>query len=301
MKLRETIKSTLGLANNPTIAPPSPESEKGRRDTNPTCALVKGILPEKEQELIERVSPQNTLLTQQLTAPQRFISTPNLTVFFIPFNPPPYHFVTTLKGFIFLDESDRETEELVENIVGETLFPNDNKLETGSTIRRFIAKNKDNIPALIQDIETTLRYLRSSIEVKCLNLVKKEDIGMGEGQSHPAWNVYIYPPSKNNAALREWRTTIQNTTFATDSNKAGKTFKLFRCAICRSIDHPGGMCPYPSQQGWIPPTPTVIDEILNANNPPRVNREARPNTRGRSAGPNGRGRNATGNRNASRT
>lgn len=57
-KLRELIKSTLSLTNNPTIAPPSPETDRGKRDTNPVCALVKGIRPEEIQELLDRVSPK---------------------------------------------------------------------------------------------------------------------------------------------------------------------------------------------------------------------------------------------------
>jgi len=54
-KLCKIIRTTLNLANNPTIAPPSLETDRGRKDANPVCALIKGILPEKEQELINQV------------------------------------------------------------------------------------------------------------------------------------------------------------------------------------------------------------------------------------------------------
>ena len=180
----------------------------------------------------------------------------DLTVFFVPFDPPPYNFVTTHKGFIFLDESDKQSEQKVTEIVRNVLFPNE-KSDTGFAIRRIVANHKDNIPTPINNIETAIRYLRNSVKIKHLNLVKKEDIGTGEVLSHPAWNLYISPPSTNNAALREWRLLIQRTVFVTDTYGAGKTYRLFKCSICRSIDHPGGMCPYPAQQGWTPATPTA--------------------------------------------
>jgi hypothetical protein len=59
-KLRNLIVSTLNLNANPIIAPPTPETNEGRRDPNPVCSLIKGILPEKAQELITRVRYRST-------------------------------------------------------------------------------------------------------------------------------------------------------------------------------------------------------------------------------------------------
>lgn len=223
-----------------------------------------------------------------------------MTTFFVPFSPPPFHFVTTLKGFIFLNESDKESEQKVTEIVCDTLFPTD-KSDTGLAIRRIVASHKDNIPTPINNIETAICFLRSSVRIKHLNLVKKEDIGTGEGSSHPAWNLYIFPPTTNNITLREWRTLIQRTTFVTNTNRAGKTLRLFKCSICRSIDHPGGTCPYPTQRGWTPPTPTTSPTLVDLLNPPQPSNE-QPNARngnrgrGRTGNIRGRGQRAAGNR-----
>lgn len=54
-KLRDTITKMLNLPAPPTIAPPSPDQDRGRRDGNPVCALIKDILPEQDQDLITRV------------------------------------------------------------------------------------------------------------------------------------------------------------------------------------------------------------------------------------------------------
>ena len=56
MKLREAIKSALDITTNPTVAVPIPDTAGNRKDFPPFCALVKGITPEKAQELIKRVS-----------------------------------------------------------------------------------------------------------------------------------------------------------------------------------------------------------------------------------------------------
>jgi hypothetical protein len=227
-------------------------------------------------------------------------------VFFIPFTPPPFHFVTTLKGFVFLDENERQTEDGVAKIVKDTLFPAVSNSNISASIRRIIANYNDNIPlsAPSNTIDILLRYLRKSLVVERLNLVKKEDIGTGVGQSHPAWNVYIYPPTRNAPTLREWRAVIQETTFVTEDNDAGKTYKIFNCTICRSINHPSGMCPYPTQDGWIPlpadNSPT-LNNLLNTTN--RDNRDNRNGNRGRGSTPNNRGRtqNIANNRGAPRT
>jgi hypothetical protein len=67
-KLREMIKSSLGITTFPTIAAPIPIEEGGKKDDPPLCSLVKGILPEKAQELLDKASnatpnPPNPRLT----------------------------------------------------------------------------------------------------------------------------------------------------------------------------------------------------------------------------------------------
>ena len=212
---------------------------------------------------------------------------------FIPFDPPPSSFVTTLKGFVFLHGSDTRTEAAVTEIVANALFSDDNNPELPTRVRRFIANHRDNIPHDIINIEDALRYVRTSIAVKRLNLVKRDDVNTGGGESHPAWNIYIFPPTTEQTALREWREIIRRTTFITDTNEAGHSARLFNCSVCRSEDHPTGMCPYPTQRGWTAPGPAnspaleaVLNSTQNSHNGRGTNRGGRgsqPNTRGRSA------------------
>ena len=215
---------------------------------------------------------------------------------FIPFTPPPSSFATTLRGFIFLDKTDPQTEAEVSDIVANTLFTIEESTETTRLVKRFLVSHRDNLPLVISRLEDAMRYLRKSISVHRFDLVKKEDIGTGEGRKQPVWNIYIFPPTKDHGALRNWKRFIQGITFVTDSNGAGKTTKIFCCTVCRSEDHPGGMCPYPSQEGWISPPPAhspALDSILNQPDPLQKNRTPAARGRGapshRSRGHNGRG------------
>jgi hypothetical protein len=54
-QLHDIIKSSIGTEVLPTVTPPIPILEGGRKDGPPLCALVKDILPEKAQELLEKV------------------------------------------------------------------------------------------------------------------------------------------------------------------------------------------------------------------------------------------------------
>ena len=58
-KLRNDIKSTLGINTNPIVAVPIPEIGKTKKDTPPFCTLVKGITPEQARELVTRVRPNH--------------------------------------------------------------------------------------------------------------------------------------------------------------------------------------------------------------------------------------------------
>lgn len=268
-KLRDIIQNTLGSGPSPIIAAPIPEVERGRRDGSPVCSLVRGILPDKVQLLIN----------------MRFISTATLSVFFIPYSPPPYQFVTTLKGFMFFDEKEKESEKEVREIVGEALFSMTTSSDSTKTIRRFLGRHQDNIPKPIESMETTLRYLRSSIVIRRFNLLKKEDVGTGAGESYPAWNVYIQPPTTIPSALDEWRAAIQSFTFVTKEDGAGRTYKIFKCTVCRSSDHPGGLCPYPPHPKWASPTTTTSLAAESLLNPPQQQNDNRnPATRGRGRG-----------------
>jgi len=299
IQLRKLIQDFLMTTKTPIIATPVPDNEKAKKEDPPFCALVRGLPQEHIDELVNKVShttylppPENTP-----TPPQRFLSSAEITIFIIPYDPAPSSFVTTLKGFLFVDENDIQSETAVSQIVTSTIFSDDGSSDLPNTIRRFVARNRDNIEDTIVNIDDALRFIRSSIRVKRLNLLKKDDIDTGLGKPSPVWNIYLFPPTTDQIAIREWRDIIRKTKFVTDVNNAGRTVKLFNCTVCHSEDHPAGMCPYPAQPGWTapPPIPNAIPPaVATTSNPVQHTNDARTTTRrGRGGQSNTRSRNAS--------
>ena len=298
LQIRELIKGFLKTTTKPIIAIPVPASDGGKKEDPPFCALVRGLSQEQSDELVKKVMshdkpthPKREILTHH----QRFLSSAELTIFITPFDPPPSSFVTTLKSFLFIDENDAQSEAAVAQIVTNAMFTDDGSSDLPNTIRRFIAKNRDNIESAIINIDDALRFIRSSIRVKRLNLLKKDDIDTGLGKPSPAWNIYFYPPTTNQTAIREWRDIIRRTKFVTDVNREGRTVKIFNCSVCHSEDHPAGMCPYPTQPDWAPPaTTTTTPPVPTASTHVQPNDDARTTTRrGRSGQSSTRGRTAS--------
>ena len=248
----DMIKTALELDSPPSIAPPIAETPNSRRDDPPFCALV--------TEISEATA---TILTLR-----KFISTPDLSLFFVPFSPTPSMFITTLKGFLFPRESKTESENEVKSIISKALFDDGESSQLAAGTKRLLStpNHRNNIPSpLNNSVQESSRFLKASIVIRRLDLVKKEDIGFDEAKGHPAWNVYIAPPTKDHNAFRKWVDLIRSVRFITKGNSAGTTKKIFTCSICRSKDHPGGMCPFPSTQGWStpsPPCPSPIEDII---------------------------------------
>ena len=251
LKIGDIIKTALSLSEPPAIAPPIPESLITRKDAPPYCALITGISLTTAEELISR----------------KFISTPDVSLFLIPFAPDPSMFITTLKGFLFPRESKPTTKNEVKNIFIRTIFDGGEDSHITVTTKRMLANFRDNIPQpLNTSVQEAIRFLKATVVVRRFDLVKKEDIGIGESRGHPAWNVYIAPPTKDHETFRKWVDHIRQVRFITKGNGPGQTRKIFSCNICRSEDHPGGMCPFPTATGWhAPPPPRVspVDDIIN--------------------------------------
>ena len=147
---------------------------------------------------------------------------------YIPFTPPPSLFTTTLRGFVFFDETDQQTKSEVQNIVANTLFKSGESSETTRAVKRFLVNKRDNLPAIITNLEDAIRFLQKSVSIHCFDLVKK-DIGTGEGKKQLVWNVYIFPPTKDHRALQEWKDFIQRIMFVTEPIQL--LFHLWCCVI----------------------------------------------------------------------
>jgi len=272
--LRKGIKEALGLSDHPIVAPPTPAVHRSKREAAPLCAMISGLTQEKAKALIAK----------------RFLSFKEFTVVFSPFEPPPFTFATTLKGFVFLDlEPDLTTQE-VHRIVTATLFEGGGESETTMQVKRFLTTNRDGIPNTFRTMDDLVKYLQITLTVERLDLVSRDFVGTGEGKTHPAWNIYIQPPTLLSEGMREWRSLIRSMKFVTLANGSGATGRLFRCTICQSENHPAGMCRLPDQVGWIKPAPQTSEALSSILNPTTSGRGR--STTGRGGGgttTNGRG------------
>jgi hypothetical protein len=80
----------------------------------------------------------------QTLTDMKFISTPDLTIFCIAYTLPLFQYVTTLKGFLFMDDKEKNSEKEVTEIVEETHFSTTASSETITSVRRFLANFQDN-------------------------------------------------------------------------------------------------------------------------------------------------------------
>ena len=198
---------------------------------------------------------------------QRFLPTRDFTTLFVEFKPPLYTFVTMIKGF-FPKMKPADMESQVRDIVEMTLFRGNHNSEATTRVKRFLVNNRDNISNTFTTMDEVVGYLSKTITVECLDLVKKELIGTSEGKVHPAWNLYMYPPTLKAEGLHKWRDLVSDMSFVTLSNRSGTTQRTFQCMVCRSENHPTGMCRLPDQPGWVTPPPPNQAATTNGSFPP---------------------------------
>ena len=225
---------------------------------------------------------------------QRFLPTKDFTTLFVEFKPPPYTFVTTIKGFLFPEMTPANTESQVRDIVEMTLFRGNHDSDATTRVKCFLVNNRDNISNAFTTMDEMVTFLSKTITVERLDLVKKELIGTGEGKAHPAWNLYMHPPTRKVEGLYKWRDLVSDISFVTLSNRSGSTQRTFLCIVCRSENHPTGMCRFPDQPGWVTPPPPTQTTPANGSFPSTNNRGGPPTYRGGRGNTNGgRGRATT--------
>ena len=75
----------------------------------------------------------------------------------------------------------------------------------------MLATHCNKVPTpLNTSVQELIRFLQASTVVRCLDLVKHEDIGTGKGKGHLAGNIYIAPPTEDQNTLADWTVTICN-------------------------------------------------------------------------------------------
>ncbi|OBZ72437.1 hypothetical protein A0H81_07660 [Grifola frondosa] len=145
---------------------------------------------------------------------------------------------------------------------------------TRSFIANLVAENprlKDRPRA--QAVDDIL----ASLEVTVLDIKQKGGI------STPIANVYINSPTESPESWYRWREHICDIRYTSLYDGTGTAQSNLLCTGCHGVDHPRGLCPYPSLPGWNGPTYTLADKknaksrgnAVVSNQAPRV-RDVRP-------------------------
>ncbi|KAJ7240058.1 hypothetical protein C8J57DRAFT_1372029 [Mycena rebaudengoi] len=156
---------------------------------------------------------------------------------------------------------------------------------------RYVLDNRDALPAHLSS-DQVIAAFTASIHVAPIDLATA-------GGLQTEWRVFALVTTHDIARYYGTRTVFANIAFFTFSHGARVRADM-NCDHCFSIDHPTGICPFPSTAGWMgnthpapapaPPMITNIGAATNANG--RGGRRARARARGRGGRGNrgGRGR-----------
>lgn len=199
------------------------------------------------------------------------ISTAELTVFILPFIQPVPTYLCTLENFTLPDSPESNT--TVAGIVKRALSSHDVFTE--------YVRSEDPNP-------DTLATVINSIYVTSLR------IATTTSRKQTLWNVYCSrPPSFLNIdKYFIWQCLIRTARFRSEDYGMGAVRvgdKQFKCLGCKSLDHPTGLCPFPSLPGWMGPKPQITDSIMpQSGSSSKIPKNRHP-VRGGRGTPRGRG------------
>ncbi|KAI6155638.1 hypothetical protein BKA82DRAFT_4080973 [Pisolithus tinctorius] len=251
-KLRTLIQRVVGkdASTNLVISTPQQDSTfTTERNPPPWHFLISGLSQEATTFLVNL----------------QVISTPDITVFTLPFVQPTPTFLCTLENFTLPDSP--ESNAIVADVVRHAMQSDDIIPE----FIRGLDSNPDVLPTLINSIHVT------SIRI-ANNVARKQML----------WNVYCsYTPTFLTLEKHFlWRCLIRNLRFRSEDHGMGAVRfgeKQFRCMGCKSLDHPTGLCPFPAIPGWLGPKPQLVASL-----PAKLTSTPKP-TRGRNSTRGGRG------------
>ena len=70
------------------------------------------------------------------------------------------------------------------------------------------------------------------------------------GAPSPRWNVHVTSPTSRIGAWAKIKEYVDELLYPSTLCGTGSTRKFFLCTLCHSCNHPRGLCPFPSIQGW---------------------------------------------------
>ncbi|KAH9062009.1 hypothetical protein EDB87DRAFT_1682355 [Lactarius vividus] len=228
------FSAVLEITNSqsPALSPPRPSQAAIEAGFTPTCFLIYNLTEDGRQLLLERSVWSSTNVTFHVTS----------------FYPTCPDFLFSIKGFgtnriedvchiVHSVWRDEETETFLDTII-ESL-PRGERANAKQAISRFIAS-----------MWVTLLPVKQSGNILA-----------------PQFNVY----ANGSLILRQavWtrlKEYLANRVYASSLLGNGTTeITPFHCGICRSVDHPMGLCPFPDIKGWNGPSMRRIIENMKAS------------------------------------
>ncbi|KAI5996423.1 hypothetical protein EDD15DRAFT_2164134 [Pisolithus albus] len=164
------------------------------------------------------------------------VSTPDVTCFFLPFDPPLPTYLCTLENFAL--PCTTEADNAVEEVVKMTLLCDREGIS-------FIEERLEN-PST-GAAERAIKSIYASSFTIALSPTKRKTL----------WNVYCRsPPDLSLPDFFTWVCKVRCTEFITEDYGRGTARigdKQLICFGCKSLDHPTGLCPFTSLSGWFGP------------------------------------------------
>lgn len=203
------------------VSAPKPSEKARRQNYTPSAFLIYNLTEAQRNTLLEKTVWSSVDISFRVALPE-----PNLP-----------DFLFSIKGFCTL------AKDLVRNMVAEVWQDE----ETQTSLQAISRAASNNGHA---DSQTNIKAFTESLEVKRLDVKERGNI------LAPRFNIHAeskYIKDHNVwAQIRDFLASRQYT-----SNMLGRgTTRVapYECGICYSVDHPRGLCPFPSVAGWNGPT-----------------------------------------------
>ncbi|KAJ7078706.1 hypothetical protein B0H15DRAFT_804726 [Mycena belliarum] len=196
-----------------------------------------------------------------------FSADDGLTMYILPYVPPITPFLGTFHGLTIPEDDPQRALTILARAITED-----------AAIGRFVRGHRDAFPPYVSADEAFASFAES-IYVVALPLRSPHGPFI-------AWNVYARPPTEDEEVFANLRSLVAALVINTSFSGEGRIYRALSCHICRAIDHPTNLCPYPNLPGWNGPTPETIGALEEAS---RAALTGRQNKFGR-AGENGKGK-----------
>ncbi|KAJ7513129.1 hypothetical protein B0H11DRAFT_2303372 [Mycena galericulata] len=199
----------------------------------------------------------------------------SITLFIFALNPPRSGFLGIVEGLTF-ENTAGGAQEAANAITG--------ALSTNTDFIRLVMTHRDALPANFST-QQVLAAVLGSISVVPLELTSPRG-------PRVVWRVYMRVTTNSVDGYNAIRGAFRQVVFVTAFNNTGCVREDMSCRICRSIDHPTPLCPFPNAPGWMGPTPTSLPPPptgVNVRGRGRGNSRGRNLPRGARGGRGGRG------------